>query len=249
MKVLHVDASARFNRSHTRHLSGLFIQEFQKGCPDVEIIRRDLALVPPPHVTEEWIADAFSSQLRYSALTISDQLVDELFAADLYVFAVPMYNFSVPSVFKSYIDQIVRVGRTFSFDPNNREQPYQGLIKGKQIVLITARGDAGYGPNGPNRIHNHLDPYIADVFAFLGVDRLKTVAVEHDEFGGVSLKDSLRRAEEEVRLLARSYSSLSATDGWTEIARSAGTSVASAATVNTHADAIATEKVFQGCTP
>lgn len=208
MKVLHLDSSARVNRSHTRRLSTLFIDELREAYPHLEVVRRDLALLPPPHVTEAWIAEAFSPQRRYTSetaasLRVSDELVGELFACDLYVFGVPMYNFGVPSVFKSYIDQVVRVGRTFSFDPNNREHPYQGLIEGKRMVLITARGDAGYGPGGPNRAHNYLDPYVADVFAFLGVPCVETIAVEYDEFGGTSFSDSLREAEEKVRDLAR----------------------------------------------
>jgi len=85
----------------------------------------------------KWIAAAFASDgLRTAemrdALRVSDELVDELLACELYVVGLPMYNFSVPAVFKGYIDQIVRVGRTFSFDPEQPE-PYKGLIEGKTI--------------------------------------------------------------------------------------------------------------------
>ncbi len=75
-----------------------------------------------------------------AALALSDELVGELQAADLYVFGIPMYNFNVPSVFKAYIDQVVRAGVTFN--PSN----YEGLLKNKKMVVVTARGGGGYGP-------------------------------------------------------------------------------------------------------
>jgi FMN-dependent NADH-azoreductase len=136
-----------------------------------------------------------------SALRVSDELVDELLACDLYVVGLPMYNFSVPAVFKGYIDQIVRVGRTFSFDPAQLE-PYKGLIEGKTMVVVASRGDAGYGPEGPHRSKNHLEPYVRDVFRFIGVANIKTVAVENDEYGGLSLRESISAAEATLRSLA-----------------------------------------------
>jgi FMN-dependent NADH-azoreductase len=207
MRVLHIDTSARQSRSHSRRLSALFIEELRLFCPDLSVVRRDLALSPPPPVSEEWIAAAFTSEeLRTAemrnALRVSDELVDELLACDLYVLGLPMYNFSVPAVFKSYIDQIVRVGRTFSFQPEQQPEAYKGLIGGKTVVVVAARGDSGYGPEGPHRSKNHLEPYVADVFRFLGVESIKTVAVENDEHGGLSLRQSVVAAEETLRVLA-----------------------------------------------
>jgi FMN-dependent NADH-azoreductase len=207
MRVLHIDSSARQGRSHTRRLSALFIEELRRSCPDLSVVRRDLALSPPPLVSEEWIAAAFASEeLRTvemrNALEVSDELVDELLACDLYVLGLPMYNFSVPAVFKAYIDQIVRVGRTFSFHPEQQPEPYKGLIGEKTVVVVAARGDSGYGPNGPHWSKNHLEPYVADVFRFLGIASIKTVAVESDEYGGLSLRQSIGVAEAALRDLA-----------------------------------------------
>jgi FMN-dependent NADH-azoreductase len=137
-----------------------------------------------------------------NALRVSDELVDELLACDLYVLGIPMYNFSVPAVFKSYIDQVVRVGRTFSFHPEQQAEPYKGLIGGKTVVVVAARGDSGYGPEGPHWSKNHLEPYVADVFRFLGVASIRTVAVENDEHGGLSLRQSVSAAEVTLRGLA-----------------------------------------------
>ncbi|MFN3322556.1 MAG: FMN-dependent NADH-azoreductase [Bryobacteraceae bacterium] len=211
MKVLHIDSSARRNRSHTRRLSALCIEELLRRCPGMEVIRRDLAASPPPPVSEQWIAGAFSKPAERTpamreALRFSDELVDELLASDLYVFGVPMYNYSVPSVFKSYIDQIVRVGRTFAFDPSNHAHLYTGLVQGKSLVVITARGEAGYGPDGPYWFRNHVERYLLDLFRFLGVDRIETIAVENDELGGAPLRESIRSAEARIIELAEELS-------------------------------------------
>jgi FMN-dependent NADH-azoreductase len=87
-------------------------------------------------VDEPWIAAAYSPPEAHTpelsqALKISDELVEEFIAADRYVFGVPMYNFSVPSTFKAYIDQIVRVNRTFAVN----EQDYQGLVNGQYFLF------------------------------------------------------------------------------------------------------------------
>jgi FMN-dependent NADH-azoreductase len=206
MRVLHVDTSARRSRSHTRRLSALFIEELRRSCADLSVIRRDLALTPPPLVSEEWIAAAFASEERWTpemqnVLRPSDELIDELLESDLYVLGVPMYNFSVPAVFKSYIDQIVRVGRTFSFHQGQPDS-YKGLLGEKTVIVVAARGDSGYGPEGPHWSKNHLEPYLTDVFRFLGIARIQTVAVENDEHGGLSLRQSINAAEATLRDLA-----------------------------------------------
>jgi FMN-dependent NADH-azoreductase len=208
MRVLHLDASSRFDRSHTRRLSALFVNELRSTDEETEIVRRDLAVNPPPFVDEAWIAAAFAKPERRTpemraALRISDELVDELVACDVYVMGVPMYNFSVPGAYKAYVDQIVRVGRTFSFDPSDIHRPYRGLLQEKQLFLLTARGDAGYEHGGRYEMLNHLDPYVRTVFGFIGVTEVTSIAAEHDEFGGVALRDSVATAEHRVKEAAR----------------------------------------------
>jgi FMN-dependent NADH-azoreductase len=89
-------------------------------------------------VDEPWIAAGYTPPEQrtpemWEAIRISDQLVDEFLAAELYVIGIPMYNFSVPSTFKAYIDQIVRIGRTFAFVPDNSANPYKPLLLGKKM--------------------------------------------------------------------------------------------------------------------
>jgi FMN-dependent NADH-azoreductase len=85
-------------------------------------------------------------------------------AAYIEVMGVPMYNFSIPSALKAYIDQIVRIGRTFAFIPENPANPYQPLVLGKKMFIIAARGGSGFGAGGQYEQMNFQTPYLATVF-------------------------------------------------------------------------------------
>ena len=132
--ILHLDASARGEASHSRLISGEFVQAWLQAHPGDTVTYRDLGHQPIPHVTEAFIyamytpAEARTPEQK-AALALSDELIGELQAADLYVFGIPMYNFSVPSVFKAYIDQVVRAGR--DVQPAN----YEGLLKTRRWSL------------------------------------------------------------------------------------------------------------------
>jgi FMN-dependent NADH-azoreductase len=134
------------------------------------------------------------------ALAESDRLVDQLIAADVIVVGLPMYNFSVPAQFKAYIDNIVRVGRTFGFDRARGAVPYWPLLAdaGKRMVLLGARGDHGYGTGGRIAHLNHVESSVRSVFGYIGIADVYEAAVESDEFGGEELAQSIRKAEQEV---------------------------------------------------
>ena len=140
--ILHIDTSPRGERSISRSLSYEFITSWKDTHPGDTVTYRDLGHNPVPHVDESWIAAAFTPPETRTpelaqAIKLSDDLVDEFLAADRYVFGVPMYNFSIPSTFKAYIDQIVRGGRTFAVTENG----FQGLVdSSKKVLVITARG-------------------------------------------------------------------------------------------------------------
>jgi FMN-dependent NADH-azoreductase len=134
----------------------------------------------------------------------SDALVDELIGADLIVAGVPMYNFGMPAAFKAYIDQVVRVGRTFGFDRSREGAPYWPLLDDhrRRLVILSARGDFGYA--GRLRAMNHVEDAIRTAFGYIGITEVHTVAVEYDEFGGDVLARSLAQAQADVdRLVER----------------------------------------------
>lgn len=173
--ILHLDASPRGDRSVSRALSKEFIANWKSTHPSDTVAYRDLGHHPVPLVDEPWIAAAYSAPNQYTpeqaaAIHLSNKLVDEFLAADRYVFAVPMYNFSVPANFKAYLDQIVRVGRTFSMD----ETGYKGLVHNKKMTIITAQGGA-YPEGSPTHAYDLQTPYLKLIFGFIGITDINFV--------------------------------------------------------------------------
>jgi FMN-dependent NADH-azoreductase len=160
--LLHLDSSARSglsgadpHGSHTRRLSARFVKQWQSQHPHGRVIYRDLGAAPPAFITGQWIHAAFTpadarEPWMHDELAESDLLISELLAADVIVAGLPMYNFGPPAQFKAYIDNIVRVGVTFGFDRTRKGQPYWPILseQGKQLVLLSARGDFGYDAGG-----------------------------------------------------------------------------------------------------
>ena len=220
LNLLHIDASARAGRSgidphgsHTRRLSARFVERWRQARPGDRIDHLDVGRNPPAHVDGRWIHAAFTPPAAREpwmseALAESDRLVDQLIAADLLVIGLPMYNFSVPAQFKAWIDNIVRVGRTFGFDRARGAVPYWPLLAdaGKRVVLLGARGDHGYGDGegGGGRVAhlNHTESSVRAALGYIGITEVFEAAVEFDEFGGEQLAQSLRRTESRVDDLA-----------------------------------------------
>lgn len=201
--LLHIDSSPRGERSHSRRLTREFVEQWKQAHPGDTVTYRDIGRQPVPHVDELWIAAAFSPPEQHSsemreAICLSDRLVDEFLAADIYVIGVPMYNFSVPSVFKAYIDQIVRVGRTVAFEPDDLANVFKPLVLGKKMFIIEARGDSGFKPGGKYEKMNYHDPYLVTVFGFIGITDITFVHVENDEYGGQKLAESIANARTKI---------------------------------------------------
>ena len=209
--LLHIDSSARpgsgAHPSHTRRLTQRFIERWRESRPTDQLLYRDLAITPPRPVTQAWIEAAFTRPEQRqpwmnTVLEESDALVDEVSAADILLLGAPMYNFSVPSSLKAWIDNIVRVGRTFGFDRAREGEPYWPLLseKGMTAVVVTSRGDFGYA----DRIRDRelVLPVISTALAYIGITDVRQVAVEYDEFGGDLLSASFARAEADLDVLA-----------------------------------------------
>lgn len=215
VNVLWIDASARLqgsdvqpHGSHTRRLTRRFVDRWRGLHPLDEIVYRDVGQTPPAPVTGAWIHAAFTKPEQrepwmHETLRESDLLIDELIRADLIVAGVPMYNFGVPAPFKAYIDNIVRVGRTFGFDRSRVGEPYWPMLadQNKTLVILSARGDYGYDPPGRIAAMNHVEPHIRTVFGYVGITDIETVAIEYDEFADARLQASIVAAETAVDLL------------------------------------------------
>lgn len=163
------------------------------------MLDRDVGLDPPPVVNERWIAAAYSDPATHSseqrdALAISNALIAEIESADVIVMGAPIYNFGMPAQLKAYFDQIVRVGRTFDYDPK-RDDPYVPLLADKPVIVVVSAGDGAIHPGGPLEAMNHLEPHLQTVFSFIGIRSLEFVRVGYEEFGDERLHESIAQAE------------------------------------------------------
>lgn len=167
--LLHIDSSPLYGRSVSRQLTGAFVAQWKSSHPDETVVYRDLNATPIPPVNAEWVGAVYTPEAartpqQKELLSLSDSLLAELEHADEYVFGVPMHNFGVPSVLKLWIDQIARVGRTFSYADGKPK----GLMTGKKATFIIATGGI-YDAQTQMASFNFVEPYLRSVFGFLGV--------------------------------------------------------------------------------
>ncbi|WP_240484772.1 NAD(P)H-dependent oxidoreductase [Pseudoponticoccus marisrubri] len=211
--LLRIDASAqRQDRSLTRMLTNLFTTEFLHANPDAEVIARDIGQDPVPAIDHRFIHAAFTppearEDWMTERLALSDVLIDEVVAADIIVLGAPMYNYGMPAALKGWIDHVARIGRTFSFDLGRGDFPIEPILKDKQLVVLSSRGEFGFEPGGPRAHLNALDPAIAACAHYFGVDvaDIQTVAIEYQEFKDARHDRSVSAAKEATRALAQQF--------------------------------------------
>jgi FMN-dependent NADH-azoreductase len=213
--LLHIDGSARPgcsgevpHGSHTRRLGARFVARWRQRRPGDRIVHRDLGLTPPAHVDGRWIHAAFTPPAQRvpwmsERLAESDGLIDELLDSALVVMGVPMYNFGMPAPVKAWIDNVVRVGRTFGFDRSRAGAPYWPMLadQDRHAVLLGARGDHDYDPGGRNADDNLVERGVMTPLRYMGITAFDRVAVEYDEFADARLAASIARAEAAVDVL------------------------------------------------
>ena len=190
MKLLQIDSSAR-KASVTRKLTAKFAEEWKKTHPDGQVIHRDLAATTLPQITDDWGATFLEpskvTAAQRSYLAVSDELIEELQAADTVVIGVPMYNFSIPAPLKAWIDQIVRLGKTWVY---GAARP-QGLLNHKRVIVITARGGA-YDKGTPRGALDFQEPYLRHILSFIGLADVTFIHAENQmrEQGVASLAEA-----------------------------------------------------------
>lgn len=168
-QLLVINSSPVTDNSNTRQLVNRFVDNWQQQHPESRIVQRDIGRNPPPHIDEVMIGAYYTpsadrNEAQRQAIHLSDELVDELEAADTLVIGSPMHNFSITSALKTYIDHVARVGRTFQYG----EAGPEGLLKNKKVYLLTARGGS-YTGDSPAKGMNHQDTYLQTVLGFLGL--------------------------------------------------------------------------------
>ncbi|MCU0523461.1 MAG: NAD(P)H-dependent oxidoreductase [Elainella sp. Prado103] len=168
-QLLHLDSSARITQSDSRQLTQHFVQHWQQANPNSRVIYRDLGRNPIPHLDETWVAAYETAPVDRTpamnqAIVLSNQLIDELMAADCYVLGVPMYNLGIPSSLKAYIDQIVRRDRTVTF----QDGLPQGALQNKKMLVVITR-KFSYRPESGRADRDFQAPFLRAIFGVLGI--------------------------------------------------------------------------------
>jgi FMN-dependent NADH-azoreductase len=203
-KVLVINASARGLRSQSRKLTEVFIDHWKSIHNDPIINFRELGNADVPHINENWIAAAFKPEATRTAedmevLKTSDTYIAELKEADVIVLGSPMYNWSVPSVLKAYIDQIVRVNETFKFNSANMQNPYTGLLENKTLFLLVSRGEPGYEAGDYNEHMNFQSPYLKMVFNIIGISDIHVIAINGLSYGPEKAKKNIDTSHQNLK--------------------------------------------------
>jgi FMN-dependent NADH-azoreductase len=199
MKLLQVDSSAR-GSSVSRAMTAEFVAAWRREHPHGEVVTRDLARLPLGHVTDEWVKardthpESLSAEQR-KELSLSDQLIDELVAADVIVLGSPMYNFNISAALKAWIDLIVRQGRTVDFTV----RPPKGLLQSKKLVVITARGGT-YAAGTPTASFDFQEPYLRHIFGLLGFD-VSFIHTDRQLYGPEIAATSKQEAKQQIGAL------------------------------------------------
>lgn len=202
-RILRIDASSRTIGSQTRAMADHFLHTWISHHPADDLMVRDLAKNPLPHVSEKAIGAFYTppdqqDRAMKEAVALSDELVAEFLGADILVLTVPMYNFSIPSSLKAYIDHIVRVGRTFGMDEKKR---FFGLAGGKRAYVFVAYGAVGYR-DGALTGMNFVQGYLELLLGFLGIGDISFISVEGASTDPSELAWTRTLAFEEIRRIA-----------------------------------------------
>src|SRR5581483_1730796 len=177
-KVLLVTSSLFAGQSKSSQIAGELVEAWRRTHPGTTIINRALTPDAIPHLSLDTMGALMTPAEQRSAeqsarVDFADRLIEELEAADVIVLAVPMYNFSISSTLKAWIDHVARAGRTFRYTAAGPE----GLLKGKKVFVVTGRGGV-YGGDSSARALDFQEPYLRAMLGFLGLEDVTFIHVE-----------------------------------------------------------------------
>ena len=181
MKLLHIDSSVLGSHSVSRQLSAAIVERLRQATPSLEVVYRDLTSTPLGHLTGPHLAAASGAALEPALqqdLAAGQAVLDEFLAADILVLGAPMYNFTIPSQLKAWIDRILVAGKTFKYGPAGAE----GLAGNKRVIIAISRGGF-YGADTPSAVGEHLETYLRWVFGFIGVKSPEFISADGVQVG------------------------------------------------------------------
>jgi FMN-dependent NADH-azoreductase len=196
-KVLLVTSSPRGAVSHSTQIARSLVDQLTSDDPKPTVVVRDLFKEPLPHIGEDFVTGRDTPPEKRTAaqkiaIARSEELIGELFAADIIVIASGMVNFGIPSTLKTYIDHVVRAGITFRYTANGPE----GLLKGKKAFLVHASG--GIYSQGPAQAANFQDTYLKHVLGFIGITDVELITMEGIAYGPEAAQKAVTAASQRV---------------------------------------------------
>lgn len=194
MKLLHIDSSILSDNSVSRQLTHTVVEQWRHAHPNSKVVYRDLAAQAPSHLSAEVlsagaVAPAHRSPLQREELALSETLLTEFLAADVVVIGAPMYNFSIPSQLKAWLDRVMVAGRTFKYTDSGPV----GLAGAKQVVIVLSRGGI-YTQGSPAQDMDHQEAYLKVALGFMGINAVEIVRAE-----GVNMNEQRERVIENAQ--------------------------------------------------
>ena len=207
MKLLHVDSSILGTNSVSRQLTSETVAQWRENHPGTQVAYLDLALNAPAHFSADSIgiktgvqAEPTDGQRRENAL--SEQLVSQFLASDVIVVGAPLYNFTIPTQLKAWIDRLAQVGRTFKYT----DQGAVGLATGKTVIVVSSRGGI-YSASEGGQAMEHQESYLKVIFGFFGITDVRFVRAEGVAMGETPKAVAFSAARLSIAVATRKASS------------------------------------------
>lgn len=201
--VLHIDSSPLGELSVSRKLTADIVAAWLKAHPGDKVVYRDVAAAPPDHLTAELLQVVKFGNVegltprQAKELALTDTLVNELLAADVLVIGAPMYNFTVPTQLKAWLDRICQVGKTFKYT----DKGAVGLATGKKAIIASARGGV-YSTSEAGQALEHQESYLRTVLGFVGITEVAVVRAEGVAMGPEAKAKALADAAKDIAAVA-----------------------------------------------
>ena len=196
MKLLHIDSSVLGNNSVSRQLTAEIVAKWRASHPGTAVDYLDLAIDAPSHLSADSLGFRMApgaaelTDIQRKENAVSEALVQQFLAADVIVIGAPLYNFSIPSQLKAWIDRVAQVGRTFKYT----EKGPQGLAGGKTVIVASTRGGV-YSTSEGGRAMEHQESYLQTVFGFFGITDVRFVRAEGLAMGAEPKAQAIADAE------------------------------------------------------
>jgi FMN-dependent NADH-azoreductase len=196
--LLLITSSLFGDQSKSGQIAGEFVDAWRRAHPGTTVVERALTPASTPHLSLDALGALMIPAEQRSAeqtasVAFADRLIEELEAADTVVLAVPMYNFSIPSTLKAWIDHVARAGRTFRYTASGAE----GLLEGKKVFVVTGRGGFFSG-DSPANVLDFQEPYLRAFLGFLGLEDVTFIHVEGLKVSPEAAEQGIARARDAI---------------------------------------------------